>query len=186
MAALGGVPIVASPWNTADHVGVLTFSNGDKTATKPAGADSSVRATTAKTSGKWYWEVLVNNIGNSTTAFNVGAMKSDTTLYGAATSNTNDVIYRGNGQIFINALATYIGVFSTYTTNDVLGFALDVGTDIKIYKNNTLIRTQAFTHATVKPYLTLQAGGSGGVATIRTTAALQTYSPPATYSPWDS
>jgi hypothetical protein len=56
----GGPPVFTyATFNPSDSSGNLVLSGGDLTVTRSAAADawSSVRATQAKSTGKWYWEI---------------------------------------------------------------------------------------------------------------------------------
>jgi hypothetical protein len=93
-------------------------------------------------SGKWYWEAtfaggqyMVVGISSATTP-----ITTDTFVGGTATSYG---YYNGNGQKYNNGTGASYG--ATYTTNDVIGVALDLdaGT-LTFYKNGTTQGT-AFT-----------------------------------------
>jgi len=143
------VPTQWIPYNTAGDTGALfrgnycvfnpldrgstnfTLSNGNLNIVG-ASASSAVRATMAVSSGKWYWEATPTAIGNG---LGVG-FAGDSSRFNPATWNAGTyVIYQSDGNKHINGSATSYG--SSYTTNDVIGVALDMdaGT-ITFYKNN--------------------------------------------------
>src|SRR4051812_31449724 len=67
MAALRPQPsptLATVTWNPADHYANLTLSNSNKTATGLTGVNAAqcCRATSSKTSGKWYFEVRVDTL----------------------------------------------------------------------------------------------------------------------------
>ena len=109
----------------------FTLSNGNLNIVG-ASASSAVRATMAVSSGKWYWEATPTAIGNG---LGVG-FAGDSSRFNPATWNAGTyVIYQSDGNKHINGSASSYG--ATYTTNDVIGVALDMdaGT-ITFYKNN--------------------------------------------------
>jgi hypothetical protein len=68
----GIVPLAAEPssttWDPADaQASAFIYSNGDLTVTdNTGGAGRGVHSTSGQTSGKWYWEVVLDNqTGNS-------------------------------------------------------------------------------------------------------------------------
>jgi hypothetical protein len=110
----------------------FTLSNGNLNIVG-ASASSAVRATMAVSSGKWYWEATPTAIGNG---LGVG-FAGDSSRFNVATWNAGTyVIYQSDGNKHINGSASSYG--ASYTTNDVIGIALDMdaGT-ITFYKNNT-------------------------------------------------
>jgi hypothetical protein len=110
----------------------FTLSNGNLNIVG-ASASSAVRATVAVSSGKWYWEATPTAIGNG---LSVG-FAGDSSRFNVATWNAGTyVIYQSDGNKHINGSTSSYG--ASYTTNDVIGIALDMdaGT-ITFYKNNT-------------------------------------------------
>ena len=94
---------------------------------------ASTNATTAYgsmsvTSGKWYWEITVSN------ASYLGVI--DSTYIKTDNGWSSQVLaYQSSGNKY-NGTSTSYG--ATYTTNDVIGVALDMdGGTITFYKNNT-------------------------------------------------
>jgi hypothetical protein len=99
----------------------------------------SVGSTMAVSSGKWYWEVTATNIFPSTSIM-VGLAASIVpstfiTNFYFAGQGANDYGYITNGNKWNNSVGTAYG--AAYTTNDVIGVALDMdaGT-LTFYKNN--------------------------------------------------
>jgi hypothetical protein len=119
----------------------------------PSAANLTFRNTTASyflgstgtidiSSGKWYWESTITAVGGST---QVGIIPSQSIVGKTTTSvidYANNVLYTQNGNKYVNTTSSAYG--STYTTNDVIGVALDLdaGT-ITFYKNNTTQGTAA-------------------------------------------
>jgi hypothetical protein len=100
-----------------------------------ASATGCMTATQAVSSGKWYWEVDVSGLGSFNS--NIGirgiddAHKRTTTL----ANLSNDYVYAGNGLKYNNGSGSSYG--ASYTTNDVIGIALDLDAgEIEFFKNN--------------------------------------------------
>jgi hypothetical protein len=112
-----------------------TFSNGNCTYTSNASYYTYNTATFGVSSGKWYWETKLST-ANSDNASGISSYPSlaGTDYLGSKNYHYN---YRSaDGKIYNNAVGTTYG--STYTTNDIIGFALDLDNN-KFYvsKNGT-------------------------------------------------
>ena len=106
-----------------------TFSNGNLTVEAPA---SNVfrwaRASIFPTSGAYYYEMYVDTYGSNSTAIQVNTGSTYTSYTG------------GNGDIIVNGSS--VGTYSTWTTGDTLGVALDIDNgDVTYYKNGTQVYT---------------------------------------------
>ena len=92
-------------------------------------------------SGKWYWEIC--NIGSSYGTDN-GVIGSLTEAGGENFQVANKSYFR-IGSIYKNYTATsYVSSGTSYTSGDVVGFALDLDSSpqtIKYYHNGTLVNT---------------------------------------------
>ena len=120
-------------WNPLAMTG--TYSNGNLDFTTAAG-DSTLVSTMAVSSGKWYCEFSPTAI---TANCQIGIVAA-TARNGFAPTNTNQhpsIVYVSNtGNKFINGTGTSYG--ATYTTNDVIGVALDLDNlTIQFYKNGS-------------------------------------------------
>ena len=168
--SVAGGSVTYATWNPADKHASVTLSGGDLTAASTGG---SVRSTIGKSSGKWYWEVV------TTTAVAMpGITDISTSLvsYLGSSGTTSYGWYAGDGYLY-NAAVPY-ALVSTFTTGQVLGFALDMdnGT-LGLYKANTLYYT--LTGLTGTYY----AGtGYSGSTTANFGATALTYTPPSGYA----
>jgi hypothetical protein len=108
-------------WNPADAGAGITFSNGNLTVTAPSAGTRSVRGTTSKTAGKWYFEVKsTGSIGNCGIGIaNAAADMTTTATTGASFVNV------GNGLIFNNG-SNLGSFFTAWVVNDVCCVALDL------------------------------------------------------------
>ena len=121
---------VMSPINISG----MTLSEANLKVSQTATAQGC-RSTIAMTSGKWYWEIT-NTTGS--VHDNIGITPDTTPL-------TTDLTVAGSNAIVYSAFAGQKGIngtFSTYgatyTTNDIIGVAVDIDNNtVTYYKNNT-------------------------------------------------
>jgi hypothetical protein len=98
-----------------------------------AGAASGISlGTIAVSSGKWYWETVLTGAGGSMTGIATATTVGSLSYVGA---NTNSYGYYTSGEKYTNGSGSAYG--ASWTTNDVIGVALDMdaGT-LTFYKNN--------------------------------------------------
>jgi hypothetical protein len=126
-----------------------TLANGNLDVTlTDASSSRTTFSTIGLTSGKWYWEATVTATDAGTTYYPGFGVNTDLSL--APSSQSGDAasgfMYVKNGQKFNAGSLTSYG--SSYTTNDVIGIALDMdaGT-ITFYKNGSS-QGQAFSGIT--------------------------------------
>jgi hypothetical protein len=135
--------LIANLWNPLEtfyNGGV--FTNGNRTAQTGSSPYSPIQSTLGVISGKWYCEI-VPTAGNGS-SYQVGITKGKSTSNAQQLgSQANDVGYWAQtGKQFFNGTsgssgATY-GSNVTWTTNDVMGIALDLDSGTKtvtFYKN---------------------------------------------------
>jgi len=128
-------------YNAVDTSSNITLSEGNTVATANSNHSAS-RATIGLRSGKWYWE---NKIVSDSGGPAVGIMAANASLADQLNS-TPSRFYRDSGQKITDGTASNYG--NTYTTNDIIGVALDLDNGaIYFYKNGTVENsgTAAFT-----------------------------------------
>ncbi len=143
MAAAGATaaPVYAT-WDPSQKGADVSLSGGNLTAfSNYVGVGAHcVRSTIGKTSGKWYWEVTVGAIAGGGVFPMLGICRAAFAITTADfPGSTADAAgyYGGTGQRFQGAGGVAFG--ATYTTADVIGFALDATTRaVNVYKNNVL------------------------------------------------
>jgi len=117
-----------------------TLSNGNLTATSSGANWNNFHSTIAPSTGKWYWEVKVVNVGSNTHPIGiVGADWSDINSTSPADSFDNDttgISYVQTGDKDVAGSRTSYG--DSYTTGDIIGVAMDLDNH-KLYfsKNGT-------------------------------------------------
>lgn len=125
-------------WNPLDTFGP-EFSNGNLDASYNTTSWKGYRATTAVTSGKWYWEVIINTLSGSNYT-NIGVSKARGTGGVAINSDfDNTAETAGYNSTGAKVSSTYGGgtYGDSFTAGDVIGVAFDVDAGTLIfYKNN--------------------------------------------------
>jgi hypothetical protein len=121
-------------WNPSDKNAAIVLSNGNLTADSGGaiGAGLAVRATTAHSSGKFYFEATYNVVDSDWNSPAVGVMDANAALAGTTTP------FDGTGEVswgLINHSGTYWksahdgatgALTGTPTNGDVIGVALDL------------------------------------------------------------
>ena len=159
---------LAKRWAVATE----TFANGNLTVTNTSASGDYCFGTIGVTAGKWYWEVKITNGGSAAANQTVGV---DGGLLQYATA-TDTVFYVADGTKSVAGSGSAYG--SSYTTNDVIGVALnkDTGT-VTFYKNNT--SQGAITlPTTVAMFAASAPGTSTGVQDYNFGQRAFTYTPP--------
>ena len=117
-----------------------TLSNGNLTATSSGANWNNFHSTLAPSTGKWYWEVKVVNVGSNTHP--IGIVGTDdtelnkTSLGDAFDNGTTGISYVQTGDKDVAGSRTSYG--NSYTTGDIIGVAMDLD-NLKLYfsKNGT-------------------------------------------------
>jgi len=117
--------------NPLDFTTVGTISEANLRFTQSSSAARSGRSSIGVSSGKWYWEVI--NLGGNNS---FGVQNATASLGTYCGGDANGWSYFIDGNKYNNNTATSYG--ASYTTNDVIGIALDMdaGT-LTFYKNGT-------------------------------------------------
>ncbi len=168
-------------WNPSDKSSNITLSGGNLTESHPGSAYDIVRANIGKSTGKWYCEILWNSgsdmcLGVSTTATAVGGnwCGIDATSWGILSTDKN--MYHSGSSIGSSG-------FSSMSTGDVYGLALDAGGGIfNIYRNN-VIASVGFTGLSGTLFFTAGTHGGAENMTLRCDPSTFSYTPPSGYSP---
>jgi len=124
--------LAATTWNPGDIGTNGTLSAGNLDFSQSGTSYVSVRATTGKSSGKWYWEVHWPSAGTHSVL--VGAALAAAGLNTFVGNDASGWAYYVSGLKFTNGSSASYG--ASYSTTDYIGVALDMdnGT-IAFYKN---------------------------------------------------
>ncbi|WP_342561187.1 SPRY domain-containing protein [Paenibacillus sp. FSL R7-0345] len=135
----------------------VTWTNGALSRTLTNGGEAD-KASIGKTSGKWYWEVTVQDSSNPTNTISlIGIAGEGTTI----TKLSHDVYY-GPGQLVSSSDgvdSTRVPYGASFGNNDVIGVALDLDNDtIMWYKNGVPqgannVKPSSLIGSVVSPYI---------------------------------
>ena len=131
----------------------VTLSNGNLDAATVTSGDICY-ATMGMSSGKWYWEVTcisgVHMIGISKDVFPITDWQTANGL----------AYYSANGNKYTNGAGSAYG--ATFTTNDVIGLALDMDAGTLVFYKNGTTQGTAFTGITGTYFASVQNAGANG------------------------
>jgi hypothetical protein len=137
----------------------LTLSNGNLDLAKSSTVDNCTASTIGMTSGKWYFELTITNLGGGEYAIGFGKNIPIQSYMG---SNSTTWSYADTGSLMNNASTTSYG--SSYTTGDVLGAAFDGDNGTLTFYKNGISQGTAATGLTQGPYF-FTAGAYNSAAT---------------------
>jgi hypothetical protein len=168
--------------NPADKNANMVLSNSDLTGTGQVGnaAWQGVRSTVSKTSGKWYWEITLNQVNANAMMLGVGS--SGAALTNFVGSDVNGWGYYQTGQKFhTNSSASY---GASYATGDIIGVALDLDAGTLTFYKNGVSQGQAYTGitGTIFAMFSMKGGTPPCGVTVNFGASAWAQTPPAGYS----
>lgn len=176
-------------WSTTNKSGNITLSGGNLTFTGNSSGVGIGIATIGKSSGKWYWEVTINQKNTLSTEM-IGVsfiipLSGNAQALGAVSTNT--IGWRGFPWLVGNN-GTHSGSGSAGTTQaagQVIGIALDRGGGTcAFYLNNAIEFTVTGMAAGVwYPACSSDAGTPPGVGTANFGNTPFVYTPPAGFNP---
>jgi len=123
-------------WNSLDPNRNDDLSEGNTQYVSPTSAREQIRSTFGLTSGKWYWETKPTTANGG---LSVGVLKENAsmTLDDSLGKDAYGWSYDSDGSSRHSNSSTSSG-FNTYTSNDIIGVALDLDNhEIFFYKNGT-------------------------------------------------
>ena len=129
-----------NPLDSYTPSGTITVSNGNLKFTKDStGTHAIIRGTIGVSTGKWYWEALLENVGGGWPSIGIigtGTIIDAGPYVGAYSSSYgyNATGASGAGTIYNNGSGTTYGVF--YAANDIIGIAFDADAGTLIFYKN--------------------------------------------------
>ena len=129
-----------NPLDSYTPSGTITVSNGNLKFTKDAtGTHAIIRGTIGVSTGKWYWEALLENVGGGWPSIGItgtGTLINADPYVGVYSSSYgyNATGASGAANIYNNNSATTYGAF--YTANDIIGVAFDADAGTLIFYKN--------------------------------------------------
>ena len=140
-----------------------TLSDGNLKVTSPGASWTAVRGTFGVSSGKWYWESTITQLGFAM----IGVANSTNSLTGDFSTNTNNWMYLSlNGNKYGPGIGGGGAAYAaTYAVADIISVALnmDAGT-ITFYKNGSSLG-QAFSGLSgiIFPFTGVNSDSSAGI-----------------------
>lgn len=175
----------SAQWNSADKNASITLSNSDRDAT--GGSLVSVRSLLGRSSGKYYYEIVVIT-GAASHVVGFGNGSFALTTYPGNSASSAGVTSAGN---FVNTWTKAQSGTFTIAANDVIGFALDLGAGYAWVSKNNSWQLSGDPAAGTSPWVTGISGTvypaaapSSNTSRISTKTAELTYSPPSGFSNW--
>ncbi|MBL91552.1 MAG: hypothetical protein CMH56_07030, partial [Myxococcales bacterium] len=113
--------------------------------------NNSTQATMSKSNGKWYFEVMVEEVGSASDEFQVGIRSDSNKIKSLVSNNDNELVYDNYGTV--NTHTSYLGTpyeslqsrVPPWRINDVVGVAFDIdGDSIAFYLNGVRLTSQRF------------------------------------------
>ncbi len=163
--------------NPNDKAAGLTLSNSDMTATSTAGGWESVRATHRKTTGRWYWETVVDaNPNNMGVLVGIAPYSMATNQYPGQISNSGGIWAKGaaESQYYAGGSIVRPGL-AAIPVGAVIGHVYDaeLGT-YDVYLNGTPLASY---YGFTPPHYPTIAVFGGGSATARFSGFTQAVPP---------
>lgn len=126
--ALASAPVTT--WNSLDKEATVTLSNGDLTAATSNVSSSiiyrDVRGVAGKSSGKWYFEILIDAVRTPSSTL-IGLASTSQSLANFPGLDAQGIgYYSADGNVYSNNASA--GVGATYTAGDIVMIAWDAGT----------------------------------------------------------
>lgn len=184
---------LSTPTNYTGNTGSFTISSSGRGLQENTNGAIQVtmKGNASKSSGKWYFEVVVTFPGNFCCVGVMDASKpGQNVVCNNGVTTNSDCWWRNNGQSFNDGATIFNGSFGSWSTGDVIGVAIDIGgATVKFLRNNSLAATLSRSMAaTMTAFLSTDAGASSSGPykwLLQTTSGQCSFSPPAGYSNWD-
>jgi hypothetical protein len=154
----------------------ITYNSGPNMVTVPASMKTP-------SSGKWYWEITATSTQPSGGSTGIGLTTAENYIDGASPP-TSYYIYLGyNGSKFSNGTTASYG--ATYTTNDVIGVALDIDSGTLTFYKNNVSQGTAYTGLAATNYCAIVTSNATGTRSYASNFGQQpfTYTPPTGFLP---
>jgi hypothetical protein len=174
-------------WNPNDMSSNVILSNNNLTAqlsTKAYSTGNYLRATEGKSTGKWYWEIIIDHTTDGGCFIGVSSANTKTD------SKEGVKIYSNTGKIYIGAQKSG-KTCGALRSGDILSFTLDADNkSLAIYKNGSLLQSGidiSFIPHPIYPFIcgADQWGGQKSTITANFGASTFKYPVPEGYLPYN-
>ena len=148
-------------FSSIDQVGGTNTITAGLDITTSAGAISAALGTIYVSTGKWYWEFTVNGVAGSP-QLGIAKAPVGTISTNGPGQSANAYVYASSGSKGNNNSFTAYG--ATFTTNDVIGVALDLDAGTIVFYKNNVSQGTAFSGLTGE--FSAIVGDAGAATTI--------------------
>jgi hypothetical protein len=185
IGALASNYATLNPLDRYTPSGTITVSNGNLKHTKDAtGTHAIIRGTIGVSTGKWYWEALLENVGGGWPSIGImgtGTLINADPYVGVYSSSYgyNATGASGTANIYNNGSATTYGVF--YAANDIIGIAFDADAGTLIFYKNGVSQGTYTGVTTGVTYLPAFSCYNLGAWSVNFGQRAFTYTPPSGY-----
>lgn len=124
-------------WNPNDKGSGIVLANNNLTALLPVSADQSVKSTTSKTTGKWYFEVRSKWVASEDDVAGIWDTTSTLTNFPGANANGYGIVYNQSQtrwEILHNGIFTFVS--DTPSAWSIIGVCLDLSSNFIYYNKN--------------------------------------------------
>lgn len=112
-------------WNPSDKASQITLSDGNLTTTANFGDNCLARATSYKSSGKWYWEITTTTLADGTESeIGIGTSAIVINDYPRIGSSAYGWSWQCNGYYGHNG--SFVSAGTSFTDGDIIQIALDL------------------------------------------------------------
>ena len=141
-----------------------TLSNGNLDASTTSTSWQSNVCTIFQSTGKWYCEFTITSIGGG--GIHIGIVGPN---YSVAAGNyigntSTSYAYRADGTKFNNG--TQLSYGASYTTNDIIGIALDLDAGTIVFYKNGVSQGTAYTGMTGEKSFAFSVGSTSGTHSV--------------------
>jgi len=148
-------------WNPL-NTGATSLANGNLEVTTPSTGYGLTYSTIAVSSGKWYWEVFGSAM---TGAAEIGISKAGATLTNAVGVYVGGYSYVSGSQ-FKGNNNSYTSYGASYTTNDIIGVALDLDAGTLVFYKNGVSQGTAFSSLSGEFFPAVSDSSNSGGSTL--------------------
>ncbi len=175
-------------WNPQNKGSSITTSDGNLKAQLGSTGHVMITGTMAmpKGSGKYYWEIVTAGWNTSNQGPTIGVV-GDTHKIADQAGGSPSILYRAEGVIYVDG-STAVSGQTTFTTNDVIGVALNLDDNtITWYKNGSQLYQYTSVSSSVKAWIPAwKDSDSGGNAVGNWGQKPFKYAPPQGFLPLNS
>ncbi len=140
---------VAGDHILADRNPSISLTNNNRTAQTSAGW-AMIRAISSQSSGKYYFEIKVDQLSGNGNALMVGLADANASL--SSSGSSRNEIAQASGWSYNGLAGSWSGTNPQWQVGDIIGVAVDFsGKTMKIYRNN--VNTSTFTATALSGYV---------------------------------